>query len=175
MNAVTNRNIKTSDLRIQIDSSNAFSVGYKDESLSVPVVWASGAAGWFEIVPSQTYQRICDEMFQGVCLHYSFLEQYENALEQLQESRKKAKKKKATMADVQLDIDELLFQVCRTLIHFASTYNCVNSIRSNILAFPFFLVRFTFRRRPHSSGRSSAAPRAVLFPIITLPKGHRSI
>ncbi|KAI1190344.1 hypothetical protein F5B17DRAFT_387675 [Nemania serpens] len=107
---LTNRNIKTSDLRIQIDSSNAFSVGYKDESLSVPVVWASGAAGWFEIVPSQTYQRICDEMFQGVCLHYSFLEQYENALEQLQESRKKAKKKKATMADVQLDIDELLFQ-----------------------------------------------------------------
>ncbi|KAI1113696.1 hypothetical protein F5Y14DRAFT_416987 [Nemania sp. NC0429] len=106
---LVNRHIKTSDLRIQIDSSHAFSVGSKDDTLSVPVVWASGEAGWFEIVPSQTYRRICDEMFQGVCLHYAFLERYEEALEQLERTQKAKKKKKPTLADVQLDRDELLF------------------------------------------------------------------
>ncbi|KAI0490548.1 hypothetical protein F4859DRAFT_458358 [Xylaria cf. heliscus] len=104
---LVNRQMKTDALWIQIESSRAFSVGAKDDSLSVPVVWASGEAGWFEIVPAKCYQRICDTMFQGVCLHYSFLDQYEAALEKLQKSKKK---KKATLADVSLDLDELLFQ-----------------------------------------------------------------
>ncbi|KAJ2989401.1 hypothetical protein NUW58_g3483 [Xylaria curta] len=102
-----NRHMKTKDLWIQIESSRAFSVGAKDDSLSVPVVWASGEAGWFEIVPAPSYRRICDEMFQAVCLHYSLLDQYEAALEKLQKSKKK---KKATFADVSIDLDELLFQ-----------------------------------------------------------------
>ncbi|KAI1178423.1 hypothetical protein F4777DRAFT_594675 [Nemania sp. FL0916] len=101
------RNMKTKNLWIQIDRSSAFSVGAKDDNLSIPVVWASGQAGWFEIVPSPSYQRTCDEMFQGVCLHYSLLDQYEAALAKLQKSKKK---KKVTMADVPLDLDELLFQ-----------------------------------------------------------------
>ncbi|KAI1753579.1 hypothetical protein F4782DRAFT_496883 [Xylaria castorea] len=104
---LVNRQLKTEALWIQIESSHTFSVGAKDDSLSVPVVWASGGAGWFEIVPAESYQRICDIMFQGVCLHYSFLDQYEAALEKLQKSKKK---KKATLADVSLDLDELLFQ-----------------------------------------------------------------
>ncbi|KAI0443905.1 hypothetical protein F4803DRAFT_287637 [Xylaria telfairii] len=104
---LVNRQMKTEALWIQIESSRAFSVGAKDDSLSVPVVWASGEAGWFEIVPAESYRRICDTMFQGVCLHYSFLDQYEAALEKLQKSKKK---KKATLADVSLDLDELLFQ-----------------------------------------------------------------
>ncbi|KAI1149889.1 hypothetical protein F4825DRAFT_428683 [Nemania diffusa] len=104
---LVNRHMKPRALRIQIEASHAFSVGAKDDSLSVPVVWASGKAGWFEIAPAQPYQRICDEMFQGVCLHYSLLDQYETALEKMQKSKKK---KKATMADVTLDLDELLFQ-----------------------------------------------------------------
>ncbi|GAW26792.1 hypothetical protein SAMD00023353_5000120 [Rosellinia necatrix] len=99
--------MKTKTLWIQIESSKAFSVGAKDDSLSVPVVWASGEAGWFEIVPSPAYQRTCEDMFEGVCLHYALLDQYEAALEKLQKSKKK---KKATMADVSLDLDELLFQ-----------------------------------------------------------------
>ncbi|KAI1745933.1 hypothetical protein F4680DRAFT_399739 [Xylaria scruposa] len=104
---LVNRQMKTEALWIQIESSHAFSVGAKDDGLSAPVVWASGGAGWFEIVPAERYQPICDIMFQGVCLHYSFLDQYEAALEKLQKSRKK---KKATLADVSLDLDELLFQ-----------------------------------------------------------------
>ncbi|KAI1131165.1 hypothetical protein F5Y10DRAFT_233976 [Nemania abortiva] len=104
---LVNRHMKTRSLRIQIDASTAFSVGAKDDSLSVPVVWASGEAGWFEIVPAQIYQRMCDEMFQAVCLHYALLDQFEEALKKLQKSKKK---KKATMEDVTLDLDELLFQ-----------------------------------------------------------------
>ncbi|KAI0552156.1 hypothetical protein F4679DRAFT_592658 [Xylaria curta] len=104
---LVNRQMKTEALWIQIESSHAFSVGAKDDGLSAPVVWASGGAGWFEIVPAERYQPICDIMFQGVSLHYSFLDQYEAALEKLQKSRKK---KKATLADVSLGLDELLFQ-----------------------------------------------------------------
>ncbi|KAI1425861.1 hypothetical protein F5Y12DRAFT_322797 [Xylaria sp. FL1777] len=104
---LVNRNMKAKTLWIQIESSEAFSVGAKDDGLSAPVVWASGKAGWFEIVPASCYQRICDEMFQAVRLHYSLLDQYEAALEKLQKSRKK---KRATMADVSIKIDELLFQ-----------------------------------------------------------------
>ncbi|KAI8633051.1 hypothetical protein F5Y19DRAFT_286446 [Xylariaceae sp. FL1651] len=104
---LVNRNMKTRSIWIQIESSNAFSVGAKDDSLSVPVVWASGAAGWFEIVSSERYQPICDIMFQAVRLLYSLQDQYDAALETLQKSKKK---KKATYEDVVLDLDELLFQ-----------------------------------------------------------------
>ncbi len=100
--------MKARNLWIQIESSHAFSVGAKDDSLSAPVVWASGEAGWFEIVPSPCYQRICEKMFQAVRLHYSLLDQYEAALKKLQKSKKK---KKATLADVSIELDELLFQV----------------------------------------------------------------
>ncbi|KAI0427340.1 hypothetical protein F5Y09DRAFT_316642 [Xylaria sp. FL1042] len=105
---LVNRNMKAKKtLWIQIEASQSFSVGAKDDSLSAPVVWASGKAGWFEIVPAPCYQRICDEMFQAVRLHYSLLDQYEEALEKLQKSRKK---KKVTMADVSIELEELLFQ-----------------------------------------------------------------
>lgn len=102
--------MKKRTLWIQIESSNAFSVGAKDDSLSVPVVWASGAAGWFEIVPAASYKPTCENMYQGVCLHYALLDQYESALEKMQKLRKK-KKSAYTFADVNLDLDELLFQV----------------------------------------------------------------
>ncbi|KAF2971812.1 hypothetical protein GQX73_g1697 [Xylaria multiplex] len=70
-----NRNMKTSGpLWIQIESSKSFSVGAKDDSLSAPVVWASGEAGWFELVSSPCYQRYCDDMFQAIRLHYSLLD-----------------------------------------------------------------------------------------------------
>ncbi|KAI1352161.1 hypothetical protein F5Y01DRAFT_280830 [Xylaria sp. FL0043] len=104
---LVNRNMKAKTLWIQIEASQSFSVGAKDDSLSAPVVWASGSAGWFEIVPAPCYQRICDEMFQAVRLHYSLLDQYEEALEKLQRSKKK---KKATIADVSIELEELLFQ-----------------------------------------------------------------
>ncbi|KAK5631021.1 hypothetical protein RRF57_006736 [Xylaria bambusicola] len=104
---LVNRNMKAKTLWIQIESSRAFSVGAKDDSLSSPVVWASGEAGWFEIVPAACYQRICDGMFQAVRLHYSLLDQYEEAVEKLRKSRKK---KRPTFADVSIEIDELLFQ-----------------------------------------------------------------
>ena len=108
-----NRNMRAKTLWIQIESSRAFSVGAKDDNLAAPVVWASGEAGWFEIVPAPCYQRMCDEMFQAVRLHYSLLDQYEEALEKLRKSRKK---KKPTFADVTIDLDELLLHVRRIVI-----------------------------------------------------------
>ncbi|KAI0525478.1 hypothetical protein F5B22DRAFT_590121 [Xylaria bambusicola] len=104
---LVNRNMKAKTLWIQIESSRTFSVGAKDASLTSPVVWASGEAGWFEIVPAPCYQYICDGMFQAVRLHYSLLDQYEEAVEKLRKSRKK---KRPTFADVSIEIDELLFQ-----------------------------------------------------------------
>ncbi|KAJ8130031.1 hypothetical protein O1611_g3598 [Lasiodiplodia mahajangana] len=124
---LVNRHMKGRALRIQIEASRAFSVGAKDDSLSVPVVWASGEAGWFEIVPAPCYQRICDEMFQAVSLHYSLLDQFEEALEKLQKSKKK---KKATMADVTLDLDELLFQVCSAIVPLLKMLG-IKNFRSN--------------------------------------------
>ncbi|KAJ3561578.1 hypothetical protein NPX13_g8891 [Xylaria arbuscula] len=102
-----NRNMRHKTLWIQIEISRTFSVGTKDDSLSAPVVWASGEAGWFEIVPAPCYQKMCDDMFKSVRLHYSLLDQYEEALEKLRKSRKK---KKPTFADVIIDLDELLFR-----------------------------------------------------------------
>jgi predicted membrane GTPase involved in stress response len=111
---VVHRDMKRRSVWIQIEISNAFSVGAKDDSLSVPVIWASGAAGWFEISPADVYQSICDTMFQGVCLHYSLLDQYEEGLEMLQKSKRK---KRATFADVNLSLNELLFRVCYNPVH----------------------------------------------------------
>ncbi|KAI0392614.1 hypothetical protein F5Y17DRAFT_435594 [Xylariaceae sp. FL0594] len=104
---LVHRDMKRKSFWIQIETSNAFSVGVKDDSLSVPVVWASGAAGWYEISPADGYRTICHTMFQGVRLHYSLLDEYEVALEALQKSKKK---KRATYADLDLNLNELLFK-----------------------------------------------------------------
>ncbi|KAI1437522.1 hypothetical protein GGR50DRAFT_77837 [Xylaria sp. CBS 124048] len=91
---------------IQVEFSNTFSVGAKDDSSCIPVIWASGAAGWFELIPSKAYMPMFNTMIQAFVLHHSLLLQYEDALEELQMSKKK---KKPTFADVDKELDELLF------------------------------------------------------------------
>ncbi|RYP01171.1 hypothetical protein DL764_006294 [Monosporascus ibericus] len=92
---------------IQIQSSTSFSIGQKDDNgLPVPVLWASGESGWFEIVPSDRYKPIGDIMFQGIDLHYSLLDQYENALAKL---HRKKKNRAKTLQHVELPLDDLLF------------------------------------------------------------------
>ncbi|RYO88052.1 hypothetical protein DL762_003937 [Monosporascus cannonballus] len=92
---------------IQIQSSTSFSIGQKDDhGLSVPVLWASGESGWFEIVPSDRYKAIADVMFQGIDLHYSILDQYEDALAKL---HRKKKNRAKTLQHVELPLDDLLF------------------------------------------------------------------
>ena len=152
ISVVVHREMKRKSVWIQIETSNAFSVGAKDDSLSVPVIWASGAAGWFEISPADTYQSICDTMFQGVRLHYSLLDQYEEGLEMLQKSKKK---KRTTFADVNLSLNELLFRVCYNSVPLCP---CAPGVLVRAMwAFVKFelttiSVCFTCRRWTHSAG-----------------------
>ncbi|RYP42422.1 hypothetical protein DL767_000344 [Monosporascus sp. MG133] len=92
---------------IQIESTTSFSIGQKDDhGLPVPVLWASGESGWFEIVPSDRYKAIGDIMFQGIDLHYIILDQYEAALAKL---HRKKKNRAKTLQHVELPLDDLLF------------------------------------------------------------------
>ncbi|KAI1501095.1 hypothetical protein F5X99DRAFT_212655 [Biscogniauxia marginata] len=109
---LVNRHTKTRSHWVQIQNSVSFSIGLKDDGLSVPVLWASGEAGWYEIVPSQKYMAMCDRMFQGISLHYAILDQYEEALERL---HKKKKNRNKTIHDVKLPMDNLLFKYAVTV------------------------------------------------------------
>ncbi|KAK7757188.1 hypothetical protein SLS62_000737 [Diatrype stigma] len=93
-----------------IESSTSFSIGQKDDNgLPLPVLWASGQSGWFEIDPSDKYKPISDVMFQGVNLHYSILTKYEDALERLHNKSKKHRSK--TLRHIQIAVEDLLFHV----------------------------------------------------------------
>ncbi|RYP77123.1 hypothetical protein DL771_001413 [Monosporascus sp. 5C6A] len=104
---LVNRPGKSKSPWIQIQSSTSFSIGQKDDhGLPIPVLWASGESGWFEIVPSDRYKAIGDVMFQGIDLHYCILDQYEDALAKL---HRKKKNRAKTLQHVELPLDDLLF------------------------------------------------------------------
>ncbi|RYP48045.1 hypothetical protein DL768_005967 [Monosporascus sp. mg162] len=104
---LVHRPSKSKSSWIQIQNSTSFSIGQKDDhGLPIPVLWASGESGWFEIVPSDRYKAIGDIMFQGIDLHYSLLDQYENALAKL---HRKKKNRAKTLQHVELPLDDLLF------------------------------------------------------------------
>ncbi|KAI1098957.1 hypothetical protein F4804DRAFT_323410 [Jackrogersella minutella] len=109
---LVNQNIKDRSPWIQIQNTSSFSIGLKDDGLPMPVLWASGGAGWFEIVPSDTYRSICDTMFQGISLHYAILDEYEAALEDLHKDKQNRHK---TLRDVKLPLDDVLFKYAVTI------------------------------------------------------------
>ncbi|KAI1096681.1 hypothetical protein F5B19DRAFT_434023 [Rostrohypoxylon terebratum] len=109
---LVNRHIKDRSPRIQIQNTVSFSIGLKEDGLPMPVLWASGGAGWYEIVPSEAYRDICNTMFQGISLHYAILDEYEAALEEL---LKKKKNKNKTLGDVKLPLDDVLFKYAVTV------------------------------------------------------------
>ncbi|KAI0133156.1 hypothetical protein F4776DRAFT_655075 [Hypoxylon sp. NC0597] len=109
---LASRHIKDRSPRIQIQNTLSFSIGLKDDGLPMPVLWASGGAGWYEIVPSEAYRDICDTMFQGISLHYAILDEYEIALERLHKVKKNRHK---TLNDVKLPLDEVLFKYAVTV------------------------------------------------------------
>ncbi|KAH9901925.1 hypothetical protein F4778DRAFT_132080 [Xylariomycetidae sp. FL2044] len=104
---LVHKNMRSRSQWIQIQNSSSFSIGLKEEGLSVPVLWASGEAGWYEIVPSERYTKICDKMFQGIALHFSVLDQHEEALAKL---HRKKKHRSKTIYDITLPREELLFK-----------------------------------------------------------------
>ncbi|KAI1375201.1 hypothetical protein F4677DRAFT_423518 [Hypoxylon crocopeplum] len=107
-----NRHMRDRSPWIQIQNTLSFSIGLKDDGLPMPVLWASGGAGWFEIVPSEAYKATCDNMFQGISLHYAILDEYEAALEKL---HKKKKNRQKTLLDVSLPLDHVLFKYALTV------------------------------------------------------------
>ncbi|KXJ92764.1 hypothetical protein Micbo1qcDRAFT_232469 [Microdochium bolleyi] len=102
------RSGKNRDTCVQIENSASFAVALKEEENGppLPVLWASGEAGWYEIVPSDKYKAIGHAMFQAISLHYSVIDQYNTALQKL----KKKKGKKKSLSDVHLELNEVLFQ-----------------------------------------------------------------
>ncbi|XXG99766.1 hypothetical protein Hte_006107 [Hypoxylon texense] len=105
---LVNRHMRDRSPWIQIQNTLSFSIGLKVDEPRMPVLWASGGAGWFEIVPSDAYRDMCDIMFQGICLHFAVLDRYEVALEKLHKKKKNAHK---TLADAKVPLDTLLFDV----------------------------------------------------------------
>ncbi|KAI1798952.1 hypothetical protein F4811DRAFT_546288 [Daldinia bambusicola] len=102
-----NRHMRDRSPYIQLQDTVSFSIGLKEDKPPMPVLWASGRAGWYEIVPSDTYKDICNIMFQGISLHYAILDQYEAALEIL---HKKKKNRNKTLSDVKLDLNYILIK-----------------------------------------------------------------
>ncbi|KAI0011217.1 hypothetical protein F4779DRAFT_574754 [Xylariaceae sp. FL0662B] len=109
---LVSRQGKTRSHYIQIQNTVSFSIGLKDEGLPMPVIWASGEAGWYEMIPSDRYKATCDTMFQGISLHYAILDQYEEALAKL---HRKKKNRNKTIQDVKLDLDNVLFRYAVTV------------------------------------------------------------
>ncbi|KAI1390973.1 uncharacterized protein F4822DRAFT_426826 [Hypoxylon trugodes] len=115
---LVHKNLKGHSPWIQIQNSLSFSIGLKDDGLPMPVLWASGLAGWFEIIPSDAYREICDNMYQGISLHYALLDAFEAALEELQEEQKKKEKKikkTKTIGDVKFREEIFLFKYAVTV------------------------------------------------------------
>ncbi|KAI1648133.1 uncharacterized protein F4817DRAFT_73859 [Daldinia loculata] len=102
-----NRHMKNRSPYIQLQDTLSFSIGLKEDRPPMPVLWASGGAGWYEIVPSDAYKDICNTMFQGISLHYAILDQYEVALEKLQKTKKNRNK---TLSDVKLVLNDVLIK-----------------------------------------------------------------
>ena len=97
---------------IQIENSLSFSIGQNPNSdLQLPVVWASGSAGWFEITPSDKYKSMCDTIFQGINLYYSIIDQYQEDFE----LQKRKKSNRLKMQRVELSPDEVLFHYAVTV------------------------------------------------------------
>ncbi|KAK7953366.1 hypothetical protein PG988_014060 [Apiospora saccharicola] len=95
---------------IEIPKSTSYSIGVNDED--VPVIWAQGNSGWFEIAPSDKYTSMARAMFEAVILHYNIIAQYEAELTRTKEEEKKKpknKQKKLQLKDITLDIDNVLF------------------------------------------------------------------
>ncbi|KAK8031740.1 hypothetical protein PG990_001474 [Apiospora arundinis] len=101
---------KDKDAWIEIPISKTYSIGVKDDS--IPVIWAMGKSGWFEIAPSDKYSSMANTMFEAVTLHFNILFQYEAERDRLKEEEKKKsrqRRKTPDFKDIILDIDNTLF------------------------------------------------------------------
>ncbi|KAK8065622.1 hypothetical protein PG997_012369 [Apiospora hydei] len=107
---VQKRHAKDKSAWIEIPTSTTYSIGVKEDD--IPVIWAQGNSGWFEIAPSDRYASMANTMFEAVTLHYNIIAQYEAELDRAideEEKKPRSKQKKLQLKDITLDIDNTLF------------------------------------------------------------------
>ncbi|KAK0727266.1 hypothetical protein B0T26DRAFT_640010 [Lasiosphaeria miniovina] len=84
---------------IEICQSERYSIGYDPLTL-----WVSGAAGWFEIVPSPKYEAMYSQISEAVTLYYEVLDVYDK---HQNTSRAKKKSRKSLAAPT---LDDIYFK-----------------------------------------------------------------
>lgn len=90
---------KSISVPIEICQSERYSIGYDPLTL-----WVSGAAGWFEIVPSPKYEAMYSQIREAVTLYYEVLDVYDKHQNAL---RAKKKSKKSLAAPT---LDDIFFK-----------------------------------------------------------------
>lgn len=102
---------KDKDAWIEIPISKTYSIGVKDDS--IPVIWAMGKSGWFEIAHSDKYASMARTMFEAVTLHFDILFQYEAERDRLKEEEqskpRQQRRKTPELKDIVLDVNNTLF------------------------------------------------------------------
>lgn len=73
---------------IEIRHSISYSIGLTEGGQ--PIIWVSGKAGWYEIMPSASYLPIYNKMCEAATLYYSIMDIYRT------EPPKKPKKRKSS-------------------------------------------------------------------------------
>ncbi|ORY71206.1 uncharacterized protein BCR38DRAFT_404321 [Pseudomassariella vexata] len=100
---------KSTSAWIEVYYATQFSIGENDEQ--IPITWALGESGWFEIVPSIQYAEMYKFLAQGISLHYGLLARLEgemDTLKRLEKAKPKKQRRKINLQDVHIPIDELL-------------------------------------------------------------------
>ncbi|KAF3025827.1 hypothetical protein E8E14_014693 [Neopestalotiopsis sp. 37M] len=100
---------------VEISRTYTYSIGLKEDS-GTPVLWAAGQCAHFEIIPSGRYAPIANIMFQGIVMHYSVLDLYEEELAELEYAHEQAqknpkyKKRAPRLSDVKLPLEDVLYK-----------------------------------------------------------------
>ena len=82
---------------IEVSNCQGFSIG------SGPItVWAMGSVGWFEVQPSESYQKTYDRMTDAIFIYYFVMDLYEHMREMSRRGSKRT-----------LSIDQILLKVCK--------------------------------------------------------------
>ena len=87
---------------VEIRNCIRFSIG-ESEGEGLPLVWAEGKAGWYELNPTPAYQHIYNKMCEANTIYYRMLDIYKRT------GPKKVKKRKTL--DLEKELASLFHQV----------------------------------------------------------------
>lgn len=115
----------------------------------MPVLWASGQAGWFELIPSTTYAPIANSIFQAVTLYYNVDDQYKAelaALKRVEKAKPRPARRNLSVQDVKVPIKDVLFQYA---VATGDGVTQEESLQRCHDYAGFLLVQFSKERAPH--------------------------